>query len=196
MCSPNSEPDPDVGVGDYYKNRKPKRATGRLVALAPHVLVIAYCEGAPEAALYFAERLECKVTERMIKTIKAKVAKKIVHVTREDLEEAACSHPITAARMAREPAMCDPQHYRADIPSEPAQEKIKTSNRKDSVKKKPVGKPTEEPNPTEKENQKKTAEASTGTDTKSDSKHLTDEEMREAEALLAADDADDEDLYS
>ena len=104
----------EVGVADYYR-RKPKRSTSTLVALAPHVLLLARCEGAPETAKYFSERLGVNVTVKMVKTLKAKVARGALVVTREELEAAAMSHAITAARMIREPAICDPQHYRAAI---------------------------------------------------------------------------------
>ena len=107
----------EVGVADYY-SRKPRRSTGTLVALAPHVLLLARCEGAPETARYFSERLGVTVTEKMIKTLKFKVSRGMLVVTRKELEEAALSHPITAARMIREPAICDPQHYRAAITPE------------------------------------------------------------------------------
>lgn len=127
----------DVGVADYY-SRKPKRSTGTLVALAPHVLLLARCEGAPETAKYFAERLGVNVTERMIKTLKTKVAQGLIVVTRGELEAAALSHPITAARMIREPAICDPQHYRAAITPEPETHEVemkKASVRKAAAKK-------------------------------------------------------------
>lgn len=107
----------EVGVADYF-NSHPEEAASILVAKAPDVLVLARCIGAPKTANYFAGRLKCKVTEKMIKTIKSKVAKEIILVTREELEAAARSHPITAARMAREPSLCDPQHYKTSIKPE------------------------------------------------------------------------------
>lgn len=109
----------DVGVADYF-DRHPEEAVSILVARAPDVLVLSRCIGAPKTAGYFADRLKCKVTEKMIKTIKTKVRKEIILVTREELEAAARSHPTTAARMAREPSLCDPQHYRTSI--QPAEE--------------------------------------------------------------------------
>jgi hypothetical protein len=138
MDSPNIEAISSAGVVDYYSRIKPKRATSRLVALAPDVLVIAYCEGAPEAAMYFEKFLECKVTERMIKTIKANVAKKKILVTCEELKKAALSHPITAARLAREPALCDPQHYFRATAPKPEEKKIDLKVTKTAAVKKAV----------------------------------------------------------
>lgn len=124
MYTPNTESNPsEVGVADYFDNH-PEETASILVAKAPDVLILARCIGAPKTARYFAKRLECKVTEKMIKTIKAKVAKDIILVTREELVAAALSHPITAARMTREPSLCDPQHYRAVITSVSKQEEI------------------------------------------------------------------------
>lgn len=128
-----NSPDGDVGVADYYR-RKPKRSTSTLVALAPHVLLLARCEGAPETARYFSERLKVNVTEKMVKTLKYKVSRGLLVVTREELEAAALSHPITAARMIREPAICDPQHYRAAITPE-AEDEDAAEVKKTSVKK-------------------------------------------------------------
>lgn len=144
MTAPSApDPNPDPGVADYY-NRKPKRATSRLVALAPDVLLLAHCEGAPETARYFAERLEAKVTVKMIKTIKDKVGRGTLIVTGEELEKAALSHPITAARFAREPWLCDPQFYRAAIVPEhydggssPVKNPAKTASKKPVTKKAP-----------------------------------------------------------
>lgn len=124
----------EVGVADYF-NRHPEEAASILVAKAPDVLVLARCIGAPKTAAYFAERLKCKVTEKMIKTIKSKVAKDIILVTREELEAAALSHPITAARMAREPSLCDPQHYKTSIKSEPEDHEMEAAAKKAAVKK-------------------------------------------------------------
>lgn len=87
-----------------------------LIALAADILILARCEGAPETARYFSDRLKLSVTEKMIKGIKAKAAKGDIIVTREELEEAAMSHPIPAARMKREPSLCDPQQYRPAFP--------------------------------------------------------------------------------
>jgi hypothetical protein len=123
-----------VGVADYYR-RKPKRSTSTLVALAPHVLLLARCEGAPETARYFTERLGVNVTEKMVKTLKFKVARGLLVVTREELEAAALSHPITAARMIREPAICDPQHYRAAITPEHEDDGAEGEVKKTPVKK-------------------------------------------------------------
>ncbi len=113
----------NVGVADYFDTH-PEDVASILVAKAPDVLVLSRCIGAPKTASYFEERLKCKVTERMIKTIKTKVAKDTILVTREELETAARSHPTTAARMAREPSLCDPQRYRAAIKPEPEQAEI------------------------------------------------------------------------
>ncbi|MEI7910354.1 MAG: hypothetical protein WCK77_12015 [Verrucomicrobiota bacterium] len=113
----------NVGVADYFDNH-PEDVASILVAKAPDVLVLARCIGAPKTARYFEERLNCKVTERMIKTLKLKVAKDIILVTREELETAARSHPATAARMAREPSLCDPQSYRAAIKPGPEQAEV------------------------------------------------------------------------
>jgi hypothetical protein len=127
----------EVGVADYY-SRKPRRSTGTLVALAPHVLLLARCEGAPETARYFSERLGVNVTEKMVKTLKFKVSRGLLVVTREELEAAALSHPITAARMIREPAICDPQHYRAAITpeEEPDEAEVKKAGVKKAAAKK------------------------------------------------------------
>lgn len=66
----------EVGVADYF-NSHPEEAASILGVKAPDVLMLARCIGAPKAANYFAGRLKCKVTEKMIKTIKSKVAKDI-----------------------------------------------------------------------------------------------------------------------
>jgi hypothetical protein len=105
-------PSSEIGVADFFENEE-ITAASNLVAKAPDVLVISFCVGAPKTAKYFAKRLRKKVTEKMIKTLKYKVAIGILSVAREELEAAARSHPITAARMLREPAMCDPHYYRA-----------------------------------------------------------------------------------
>lgn len=88
------------------------------------MLVLAHCIGAPKTANYFAGRLKCKVTEKMIKTIKSKVAKDIILVTREELEAAARSHPVTAARMAREAAALAPLEGVLHLPSEEEEWKL------------------------------------------------------------------------
>jgi hypothetical protein len=124
----------DVGVADYF-NTHPEEAASILVAKAPDVLVLARCIGAPKTANYFAGRLKCRVTEKMIKTIKSKVAKDIILVTREELEAAARSHPITAARMAREPSLCDPQHYKTSIKAEPEDHEVEAGAAKAAVRK-------------------------------------------------------------
>ena len=117
----------EVGVADYY-NRKVVKASSMLAACVPDVLIIAYCEGAPEAARYFAERLGVEVTEKMIKTVKSKVRRSILKVTHEQLVAAAQSHPHTAARLLSDPSMADPQSYGAPI------ESVSTSARKPTRK--------------------------------------------------------------
>jgi hypothetical protein len=211
MYSPSNDSSPaDFGVADYF-NSHPEEVTSILIAKAPDVLVLAHCIGAPKTAKYFESRLKCKVTEKMIKGIKSRMAMDIIVVTREELEAAALSHPITAARRVREPYMCDPKHYRAANASEPEQEKIEdgsennsaaeeagqpTKKKKGTEKKMPNGEKEEKPNLGATQNTKKTEEAFTGVETKSDPKLLTDQEMQQAAALLDADDAEYEDLHS
>lgn len=159
-CFPGAPSEPvavEVGVADYF-NRHPEEAASILVAKAPDVLVLARCIGAPKTANYFAERLKCKVTEKMIKTIKSKVAKDVILVTRKELEAAALSHPITAARMAREPSLCDPQHYKTFIKSKPEDHEMETSAKKATVKKTATKKAAAKKSA---EKSKKTAEAKT-----------------------------------
>ena len=114
----NSELSSEIGVADFFDNEE-TTAGGDLIEKAPHVLVISFCVGAPKTAEYFAKRLGKKVTEKMIKTVKYKMSMGFISVTREELERAALSHPKTAARMLREPAVCDPHYYRASTTAKP-----------------------------------------------------------------------------
>lgn len=203
MYTSSTESNYSVGVADYY-SRKPTRPTSRLVALAPDLLLIAHCEGAPEAASYFTERLECEVTERMIKTVKTKVALSKLLITREELEKAAMSHPTMEARVAREPWLCDPQFYCAAIT--PEQDEVDLGANKKAATKKAAQvskakdierkKPSEKPKPIAKKNSMKTVELPTGVSSNPDQKHLTDEEIQKASALMDADDEEDKELYS
>lgn len=165
----------DVGVADYF-NSHPEDAASILVAKAPDVLVLSHCVGAPKTARYFAKSLGCKVTEKMIKTIKIKVAKDILLVTREELEAAALSHPVTAARMARTPSLCDPQWYRSAT-----QRKSRRVVFKQSVEEK-ISK------------NEKTTDIEIAM--KTHQEHLSLEEMQKAKALLDDDDQEDAEFFS
>jgi hypothetical protein len=201
-----TEPTTSPGVADYYNRRPPKRATSRLVALAPHVLILARCEGAPEAARYFQETLGAKVTERMIKTIKNKVARGTLLVTREELEKAAMSHPTSAARLAREPSLCDPQHYRAaNTPgSDDEDEHPPIVKRANNTAHKPPNKkaitttetqPVKKPEVVEEQTPMISPQAKTPS-TEQNKDFLTQDEVENIHRLLDADDEDDAKLYS
>lgn len=119
MAKPNTPQTPGTpGVADYF-NGRPVKTRSILIALAADILILARCEGAPATARYFTSKLNLPVSEKMIKIIKAKAAKGEIIVTREDLEKAAMAHPISAARMHREPSLCDPQCYRSVFPGKP-----------------------------------------------------------------------------
>lgn len=103
---PTAAPTSSPGVADYF-NGKPQKTRSVLIALAADILILARCEGAPATARYFSEKLNAPVTEKMIKIIKSKAAKGEIVVTKKELVNAAMSHPITAARVKREPSLCE-----------------------------------------------------------------------------------------
>jgi hypothetical protein len=100
------EPAGSPGVADYF-NAKPQKPRSVLIAMAADIIILSRCEGAPATARYFAQKLNFPVTEKMIKSIKSKAAKGEIVVTKDELVTAAMSHPITAARVKREPYLCE-----------------------------------------------------------------------------------------
>lgn len=188
-------PSSEIGVADFFENEETSAASD-LIAKAPDVLVISYCVGAPKTAKYFAKRLRKKVTEKMIKTLKFKVSINNLSVTREELEKAALSHPVTAARMLREPAMCDPHYYCAIITANPEPDvtkvaKTATINKREAKKAARLidnrTTPTTPQPPTAKKIFQPSGQAEDLPTTK---------EIEEISALLNADDEEDSLFYS
>ena len=98
------------GVADYFE-RHGIDVGSMLIARAPDVIILARLKGAPKTAGYFSEILKEAVTEKHIKGIKLGVKTRRIHVTEEELINAAQSHPTSAARLLRDPslAMIDPR---------------------------------------------------------------------------------------
>ena len=101
----------NAGVADYFESIGADSGI-MLIAKAPDVIILAKIIGAPRAAHYFSKAFGLKVTEKQIKGIKAKVASGRFTVTKEELILAANSHPISAARLLREPSIAEPGTYR------------------------------------------------------------------------------------
>ncbi|MEI6606323.1 MAG: hypothetical protein WCP35_13515 [Verrucomicrobiota bacterium] len=107
---PQEPENPDPGVADYFE-RHGIDVGSMLIARAPDVIILARLKGAPKTAGYFSEILKVAVTEKHIKGIKLGVKTRRIHVTEEELINAALSHPTSAARLLRDPslAMIDPR---------------------------------------------------------------------------------------
>ena len=107
---PQEPENSDPGVADYFE-RHGIDVGSMLIARAPDVIILARLKGAPKTAGYFSEILKVAVTEKHIKGIKLGVKTRRIHVTEEELINAAQSHPTSAARLLRDPslAMIDPR---------------------------------------------------------------------------------------
>jgi len=198
---------PNVGVADYF-DLHPEEAGSILMAKTPDVLVLARCIGAPKTARYFAARLHAKVTEKMIKTLKSKVTRGVLLVTREELERAALSHPVTAAIYSRDPSLCDPESYRTSIVRRPSHEKEKqapvarrvkkaTTHSTTKEAKSATGPPSAVEKPIEeKEQDPPTRDTDKGAAKAPPSAAMTQEEIEENLQLLDADDQADDEINS
>ena len=85
---PQEPENPDSGVADYFE-RHGIDVGSMLIARAPDVIILARLKGAPKTAGYFSEILKVAVTEKHIKGIKLGVKTRRIHVTEEELINAA-----------------------------------------------------------------------------------------------------------